>query len=148
MTTYLGSGDVATHRTDYFPEWLGKLADDVTMEASVLNGIVKGPEAVRAILSFARTLYDYQEFNFVGPYGDHGFAEDYVATVGGEPIGSVVVVRFNEAGQTQQIVINHRPLAAVLLWSRAMAEHFAGTEYGQYFLQPGKLNETGRRVTQ
>jgi hypothetical protein len=29
---------------------------------------------VPAILVFARTLYDYQEFNFVGSYGDHGTA--------------------------------------------------------------------------
>jgi TetR/AcrR family transcriptional repressor of nem operon len=63
MTTYLGSGDVSTHRTDYTPEWLGKLADDVTLEAAVINGVAVGPEAVRAILGFARTLYDYQEFN-------------------------------------------------------------------------------------
>jgi hypothetical protein len=146
MTTYLGSGDAARHRTDYTPEWLGHLADDVTMEASVMNGIAKGPEAVRAILSFARTLYDYQEFNVIGRYGDHDFVEDYVASVHGQPIGSVVVVRFNEAGETQQIVINHRPLTSVLLWSVTMAEHFAGTEYGTYFLQPGELEEVRREA--
>jgi hypothetical protein len=113
-----------------------------------MNGIVTGPEAVRAILSFARKLYDYQEFNVIGRYGDRDFVEDYTATFYGQPIGSVVVIRFNEAGQAQQIVINHRPLASVLLWSRMMAEHFADTEYGQYFLQPGELDavaaEAGR----
>lgn len=31
-------------------EWLDNLADDVTMEGSVLTGIAEGPEAVRAIL--------------------------------------------------------------------------------------------------
>jgi hypothetical protein len=143
MTTYLGSGDATRHRTDYTPEWLGKLADDVTLEASVMNGVARGPAAVRAILAFARTLYDYQEFNVIGRYGDHDFVEDYVATFHGQPIGSVVVIRFNEAGQTQQIVINHRPLKSVLRWSRTMAEHFAGTEYGQYFLQPGELDVVG-----
>jgi hypothetical protein len=54
--------------------------------------------------------------------------------VRGEPIGSVVVVRFNEAGQTIQIVVNHRPLQSVLLRSRLMAEHFAGTPLAKYFL--------------
>jgi len=148
MATYLGSGDISRHQTDYTPEWLGKLADDVTMEASVMNGIAEGPAAVRAILSFARTLYDYQEFNVTGRYGERDFVEDYVATFRGEPIGSVVVVRFNGAGETQQIVINHRPLRSVLLWSKTMAEHFAGTEYGRYFLQPSELagvaGEAGR----
>ena len=52
----------------------------------------------------------------------------------GEPIGSVVVIRFNEAGETARIVVNHRPLRSVLLWSKLMGEHFAGTPYAQYFL--------------
>ncbi len=59
----------------------------------MLTGIAKGSEAIRAILGFARTLYEYQEFNFVGPYGDDGFVEDYTSMVRGEPIGSLVVVR-------------------------------------------------------
>jgi hypothetical protein len=141
METYLGRGDVTRRRTDYTPEWLGQLADDVTLEASVMNGIARGPEAARAILSFARTLYDYQEFNVIGRYGDRDFVEDYVATFHGQPVGSVVVIRFNETRQVQQIVISHRPLESVLLWSRIMAGHFAGTEYGQYFLQPGELDD-------
>jgi hypothetical protein len=135
-TTYLGSGDASKHRQDYRPKWLDNLAGDVTIEGSVLTGIAEGPEAIRAILGFARTLYEYQEFNFVGPYGDNAFLEDYTSMVRGEPIGSVVVIRFNEAGQTAQIVVNHRPLRSVLLWSRLMGEHFAGTEYAQYFLSP------------
>jgi hypothetical protein len=133
-TTYLGSGDASRHRRDYRPEWLENLADDATMEGSVLTGIAEGPEAIRAILGFARTLYEYQEFNFVGPYGDHGFVEDYTSVVRGEPIGSVVVVRFNETGQATRIVVNHRPLGSVLLWSQLMGEHFAGTRYAKYFL--------------
>ncbi len=135
-TTYLGSGDPSNHRRDYRPEWLDNLAEDATIEGSVLTGIVKGPEAIRAILGFARELYDYQEFNYVGSYGADGFVEDYTSVVRGEPIGSVVVVRFNEIRQTSQIVINHRPLGSVLLWSQLMAEHFAGTPYAQYFLGP------------
>jgi hypothetical protein len=133
-TTYLGSGDVSTHRRDYRPEWLDNLADDVTMEGSVLTGIAEGPDAIREILGFARTLYDYQEFNYFGSYGDHGFVEDYTSVVRGEPIGSVVVIRFNESGQTARIVVNHRPLRSVLIWSQLMGEHFTGTPYAQFFL--------------
>jgi hypothetical protein len=144
-TTYLGSGDVSKHRRDYRPAWLDNLADDVTIEGSVMTGIARGPEAIRTILAFARTLYDYQEFNYVGSYGDDGFVEDYTSTVRGEPIGGVVVVRFNDAGQTAQIVTNHRPLRSVLLWSQLMGAHFAGTPYAQYFLSHDAaeaLNET------
>lgn len=46
---------------------------------------------------------------------------------------STRVVRFNEAGQAARIVVNHRPLGSVLLWSQLMGEHFAGTRYARYF---------------
>lgn len=34
------------------------------------------------------------------------------------------------------VVVNHRPLRSVLLWSRLMGEHFAGIEYARHFLAP------------
>ena len=39
--TYLGSGDPARQRTDYLPVWLKNLADDVTLEASAMEGAVE-----------------------------------------------------------------------------------------------------------
>lgn len=135
--TYLGSGDPARRSTGYHPEWLDNLAEDVTLEGSVLNGVVQGAEAVRALLGYARTLYEYQEINYAGPYGDGGFLEDYTSRVRGEPIGSVVTVSRNPSGQTQHIVVNHRPLDSVLLFSRLMAEKFAGTPYAAQYAQPG-----------
>jgi len=135
--TYLGSGNTARRRTDYYPSWLDKLADDVTLEGSVMNGVVQGAEAVRILLAYARTLYEYQEFNFIGEYGDHGFLEDYTSRVRGEPIGSVVVVTSNDAGLTEHIVVNHRPRSSVLLFSRLMGEKFAGTRHGDHFAPAG-----------
>ena len=44
------------------------------------------------------------------------------------------MIRFNEAGQAVRIVVNHRPLRSLLLWSQLMGEHFAGTPYAPYFL--------------
>ena len=131
--TYLDSGDPARRRTDYYPPWLDDLADDVTLEGSVMNGVVRGAEAVRTLLGYARTLYEYQEFNFAGEYDDNGFLEDYTSRVAGEPIASVVVVTRNAAGQAQHIVVNHRPLDSLLLFSRLMGEKFAGTAYGEHF---------------
>ena len=50
LATYLGGGDPALRFSDYYPEWLDKLADDVTLEGSLMDGAVQGQEAVRAIL--------------------------------------------------------------------------------------------------
>ena len=132
--TYLGSGDPARRRTDYYPEWLDNLADDVTLEGSAMDGFMQGAEAVRTVLVYIRSLYDYQKFNFVGPYGENGWLEDYTAGVRGEPIGNVTVVTRNAAGQTQHIVGNYRPRSTLLLLSRLINEHFAGTPDGDYFL--------------
>jgi len=119
--------------TDYHPVWLDNLADDVSLDGSAMNGVVQGAEDVRSIVTYIRTLYDQQEFNFAGPYGENGFLEDYTALVRGEPIGNVVLVTRNAAGQAQHIVGNYRPRSTLLLLSRLVGGHFAGTPYGKHF---------------
>ncbi len=131
--TYMGSGDPARRRDDYYPAWLDNLADDVTLEASAMDGAAQGAEAVRAIVVAAKTLYEYQELNFAGDYGDNGFLEDYTTQVRGEPLGVVGVVTRNAAGETQHIVVNHRPRSSLLLVSRLLGEKFAGTPYAKHF---------------
>jgi len=130
---YTGSGDPARSLTDYYPSWLDNLADDVTVEGSAMDGAVQGAEAVRTILVTIRSLYDDQEFNFVGPYGDNGLLEDYTAQVRGEPISCVVLVTRNAAGQAQHIVANYRPRSSLLLLSRLVGEKLAGTPYSTHF---------------
>ncbi len=131
--TYLGSGDAARSLTDYYPSWLDNLADDVTIEGSAMDGVAQGPEAVRTILVAIRTLYEHQEFNFVGPVGDNGLLEDYTAQVRGESISCVVLVTRNAAGQTQHIVANYRPRSSLLLLSRLVGEKLADTPYAEHF---------------
>ena len=135
--TYMGSADPARSRTDYadyYPAWLDNLADDVTVEGSLLDGAAQGAEAVRTIVGTIRTFYEHQEFNFAGPYGDNGFLEDYTARVRGEPIGCAVLITSNAAGQTQHVAANYRPRSSLLLLSRLLGEKFAGTPYAEYFL--------------
>ena len=98
-----------------------------------MNGVVTGAEAVRTIVTYIRTLYDHQEFNFAGPYGDSGFIEDYGAQVRNEQIGNVVVVTRNAAGRAQHIVANYRPRTTLLHLSRLIGEHFVDTPYAEHF---------------
>jgi hypothetical protein len=119
---------------DYQPVWVANLADDVTIEGSAMNGVAHGTEAVRSIVTSIRALYDSQEFNFAGPYGENGFLEDYTAQVrGGGQIGNVVLVTRSAAGQAQHIVANYRPRTTLLLLSRLIGEQLAGTPYGEHF---------------
>ena len=129
---YLVIGDPAL--ADYYPAWLDNLADDVIVEGSMLDGAVQGAEAARNIVVGIRTLYgDSQEFQFAGPLGDNGWLEDYVAQVGGKPLGCVALITRNAAGQTQRIVASYRPRSSLLLFSRLLGEKFAGTPYGEQF---------------
>jgi hypothetical protein len=132
--THTGSGDPADGLANYYPAWLDHLADDVILEGSMMDGFVQGPEAVRTVLVAIRTLYDYQHFNFVGPYGDNGWLEDYTAGVHGEPIGNFTLVTRNAAGQTERVVGNYRPRSTLLLLSRLIGEKLAGTPYAGHFL--------------
>src|SRR6478672_2926962 len=133
-TSYITRFDgVRVLAADYQPVWITSLADDVTLEGSAMNGVAHGPEAVRSIVTFIRTLYDSQEFNFAGPYGEASFLEDYTAHVRGQELGNVVLVTRNAAGQAQHIVANYRPRTTLLLVSRLIGEHFADTPYGEHF---------------
>jgi hypothetical protein len=129
--TYMGP---ARGITDYYPAWLDNLADDVTVEGSLLDGAVQGAEAVRTVIVAIRGLYDRQEFNFAGPCGDDGFLEDYIAQVRGAPIACLNLVTRNAAGKTQHIGANYRPRSSLLLLSRLLGEKFAGTPLAAYFL--------------
>jgi hypothetical protein len=130
---YLEGSDPARNLADYYPTWLDSLADDVTIEGSAMDGVAQGAEAVRTILVAIRTLYEHQEFNFVGPVGDNGLVEDYSSQVRGEPVSCVVLITRNAAGQTQHIVANYRPRSSLLLLSRLVGEKLAGTPLAKHF---------------
>jgi hypothetical protein len=142
--TYLERGDptrvltdFAFHTiaaSDYSPTWLNSLADDVTLEGSMMNGAVQGAEAALAIISYIREVYEQsQEFKYAGPYGEDGFIEIYNARVRGEPIGGAVEVTRNAVGQVQHIAANYRPRNTVIFLSRLLGEHFAGSPIGEHF---------------
>ncbi len=134
IATYMRSGDSAHRFKDYYPAWLDTLADDVTVEGSLMDGAVQGAETVRTILGTIRAQYEHQEFTFAGPYDDDGFLEVYTAQVRGEPIGCVVLITRNAAGKTQHIAANYRPRSSLLLLSRLVGEKLAGTPYAEHFL--------------
>lgn len=117
----------------YYPSWLDNLADNVTLEAAAMDGTARGADDVRSILATARQVYDHQEFDYAGPCGENGFLEDYSSSVRGMPTDVVVLVTFNSAGQTERVVVNHRPRSSVLLLSREMLARFAGTPLAKHW---------------
>ncbi|MBP1820822.1 hypothetical protein [Mycobacterium sp. OAE908] len=117
----------------YYPEWLDNLAEDATLEAAAMDGAAHGAADVRSIVVAAKELYDNQQFSYAGPCGDDGFLEIYTTDIRGAHTRVIVLVNFNDAGQTQQIVVNHRPRSALLAFSRVMLEKFSGTPLARHW---------------
>ena len=138
-STSAGSSASAHKRTarDYYPWWLDNMADDVTGEGAAMEGILHGAESVRRLVLDARQLYQNQEFQFTGSYGDDGFLEEYTCEIEGQPTRVVVTVTRNRAGMAQHLVVNHRPRSSVLLFARLMGERYAGTSLAKYFIATG-----------
>lgn len=118
---------------DYYPVWLNNLADDVTLEGTFILDFVQGREDVRAIVNCIRKIYERQEFSFAGTFNKNLFFENYTGWVKGELVGCIVMIIRNAAGQAQHIAANYRPLNTVLLLSRLVGEHFAGTPLSKHF---------------
>ena len=128
---YMCEGDPGLK--DYFPAWLKDVAEDATLEGSFLDGVIVGREGLLAVVLKIKDLYEDQTFVSVGPYGDNVWIEEYVTHVGGDPIGGVVMVKKNEAGQTQHVLAGYRPRTSVVHLAQRLAEEFAGTPYAEYF---------------
>ena len=109
VPTYLRRGDPTGKFANYYPACIDKLANDVTVEGSMLDGAVQGADAVRALIGAARQLYDGQDFNFAGLCDGNGFIEDYTTEVRGRPLGANHLIPFNADGQAQHIAANYRP---------------------------------------
>jgi hypothetical protein len=56
VPTHLEGGGPAGRFAGYYPAWVDKLAADVTLEGSMLDGALQGPDAIRAVIGAVREL--------------------------------------------------------------------------------------------
>lgn len=134
MISTENNGPTAKTSTHY-PWWLDNLAEDVISEGAAIQGTLHGAEVVRRVVLDARALYEHQEFQFTGDYGENGFIEEYTCLIKGEPTRVVVTVTRNAEGKAQRLVVNHRPRSSVMLFARAMGQKYAGTPLASYFIE-------------
>jgi hypothetical protein len=126
--------DPAGKSAGYYPLWLDNMADDITGEGAAMQGVLQGVELVHKLVTDARKVYENQQFQFTGNYGENGFLEEYTCKIQGEPTSVVVTVKRNAAGKAQHLVVNHRPRSSVLLFARVMGKMYAGTPLAKYFI--------------
>ena len=104
------------------PLWLTSLAENATLEATVLKRPIEGRADILYVIKHAVSLYEFQHHSYKGMIGDGLYLESYRSQIQGMPIETVVVAHMNDQGETDSVVINHRPLNAMLLFSRLMGE--------------------------
>ena len=51
---YMRSGDPALK--DYYPAWVDNMAENATVEGSLLDGVVEGGESVRSVVLTIKSL--------------------------------------------------------------------------------------------
>jgi hypothetical protein len=104
------------------PLWLARLADNATLEATVLKRPVEGRADILSVIRHAVSLYEFQHHSYKGETGNGLYIESYRSQIQGVPIETVVVAHLNEQGEADSVVINHRPLNAAMLFSKLMWE--------------------------
>ena len=104
------------------PLWLARLAENATLEATVLKRPIEGRADILSVIKHAVSLYEFQHHSYKGEIGNGLYMESYRSQIQGVPIETVVVAHMNEQGETGSVVINHRPLNAALLFSKLMGE--------------------------
>ena len=104
------------------PLWLARLAENATLEATVLKRPIEGRADILSVIKHAISLYEFQHHSYKGEISNGLYMESYRSQIQGVPIETVVVAHLNEQGETDSVVINHRPLNAALLFSKRMWE--------------------------
>ncbi|KWR74548.1 hypothetical protein [Cupriavidus sp. IDO] len=104
------------------PLWLARLADDATLEATVLKRPIQGRANILSVIRHAVSLYEFQHHSYKGEIGNGLYMESYRAQIQGVPIETLLVAHLNEQGEADAVVINHRPLNAAMLFSKLMGE--------------------------
>ncbi|HEX3380071.1 MAG TPA: hypothetical protein VHU21_09770 [Paraburkholderia sp.] len=124
------------------PLWLANLAENATLEATVLKRPIEGRADILSVIKHAVSLYEFQHHSYKGTIDDGLYMESYRSQIQGVPIETVVVAHMNAEGETDSVVINHRPLNAALLFSRLMGERVDERFYDCYLteLEAAALN--------
>jgi len=126
--------DHAGNLVGYYPLWLDNMAEDITGEGAAMQGVLHGIQLVHKLVTDAREVYENQQFQFTGNYGENGFLEEYTCNIQGEPTRVVVTVKRNADGKAQHLVVNHRPRSSVLLFARIMGKKYADTPLARFFI--------------
>jgi hypothetical protein len=108
------------------PEFAAAFAPDARLEASALEGSLKGATAIGAFFSAtAGGMYDRLVFTKENTAGDATYLE-WEGEAFGMPVRGVTVVARNSGGLIERISLHHRPYGVVRRFSIELAHRLKG----------------------
>ena len=102
-------------------------ADDVVLEASVLNRSIEGRDLVKQVMATASGIYDSLVFTHEASDGPRTYVEWEATAFGGLTMEGVTILTRNASGQIASARIHHRPLDAALRFSAELRERLPDT---------------------
>lgn len=101
--------------------FVDNLSEDVVLAGAAMNGFLQGRDTVRGFLGKIKELY--KDFTIVYKMDtETHYIEEYTALIQGHPVTGVATIRRNDKGEFDQVIVNHRPLSSLLLFSTLAAE--------------------------
>lgn len=107
------------------PSFIDNLTEDATLSGGAMNGFIQGKDNVRTFLGTVKALYKDFKVVYEGDTDKYRLQE-YTATLEDHPVTGVVTLRKNADGQYDQVVVNHRPLSSLLVFSKMVSEVLEG----------------------
>jgi hypothetical protein len=117
------------------PSFVDNLAKDVTLSGGAMNGFIRGDDVVRSFLGTVKGLYKDFTIVYQGDT-DRYQLQEYTANLEGHPVTGVVTLRKNADGKYDQVVVNHRPLSSLLLFSSLVSKTLEGKVNKDHFFRP------------
>lgn len=108
-------------------------AADVRLEASALVRPIEGSEAVQQVMGAASGIYESLEFTHQATAGSRTYMEWKATAFGGTTLLGVTVLTKDEQGLITHVAIHHRPLSAMLTFSRTLGDLLDGTIERDHF---------------
>ena len=108
-------------------------AEDVVLEAAVLNAPITGRENVRKVMGAASKIYESLTFTKSATSGLQEYKEWEAQAFGGVLLKGITVLTRSENQAIAHIAIHHRPLGGALKFSAVLRDSLHGEIDPSYF---------------
>ncbi|WP_028401911.1 nuclear transport factor 2 family protein [Ectobacillus panaciterrae] len=108
-------------------------AENVVLEAVILNSPIKGRDNVQKVMKEASKIYEILTFTRGTTAGLQEYIEWEAQTFSGVQLKGVTILTRNENGALAHIAIHHRPLRSALQFSTLLGERLRGQVDPSYF---------------